>query len=323
VFVVADGMGGHAAGEVASGLVAAEFERLAGEAPVTTDAVLETITRANAAILAEAVRSGDYRGMGTTVVGLALVTDGGAERWLAFNVGDSRLYRAYDGVLERVSVDHSEVQELLDAGKITVAQSRIHPRRNIITRALGSDPAPPADSWLLEPVRGERFLLCSDGLSNELDDEEIFAVLSAPGCAEALAARLVDEAVAAGGRDNVTAIVVDVVSVTAAGDGDDRPESAETVELPAGGAADSDAATTVLPAADTDGDTAVLPAAGQPAGTAVLPAAGQGGDTAVLPAGGRPGAQSGDTAVLPAEGRPGAIRDGATAVLPAAGKPAR
>jgi serine/threonine protein phosphatase PrpC len=160
LFVVADGMGGHAAGEVASGLVVREFTQLARSAPVDQEAVLATLARSNQAILDAARDTGDWRGMGTTAIVLANVVDvDGRDAWLAGNIGDSRLYRFFEGELDQVSVDHTEVQELVDAGGITAEAARQHPRRNIILRALGSDPMPATDCWLLPPVPGERFLL--------------------------------------------------------------------------------------------------------------------------------------------------------------------
>jgi serine/threonine protein phosphatase PrpC len=209
VFVVADGMGGHAAGEVASRLVVEEFGRLGEETNQPAD-VLGALARANAAILDVAAKDPSRRGMGTTAVGLALVTEGDREYWLAFNVGDSRLYRFRDGTLEQLSVDHTEVQELVAAGLISAEGSRAHPRHHVLTRALGTDPAPAVDTWMFVPVTGERFLLCSDGLV-ELPDERIAAVLAEVDDPPAAAERLVAAAIEAGARDNVTALVVQVV----------------------------------------------------------------------------------------------------------------
>jgi protein phosphatase len=213
VFVVADGMGGHAAGEIASGIAVEELRRLASSGPVLrTDEVLATVSQANAAIL-EAASEGDGKaGMGTTVVGLALVEESGEDCWLAFNIGDSRLYRSYGGAMEQISVDHSLVQELYEAGAITASQRRDHPRGNVVTRVLGTDPAAVVDHWKRRPVEGERFLLCSDGLTAELPDPAIAEVLATNATAAAVAGRLVELAVQAGGRDNVTAVIVDVTS---------------------------------------------------------------------------------------------------------------
>ena len=115
--------------------------------------------------------------MGTTVAGLTVAETAGREQWVVFNVGDSRVYRFADDEMSQVTRDHSEVRELMDAGVIDAAEAAVHPLRNVITRSLGSDPAPAVDTWVLPPTAGERFVVCSDGLSNELDDEEIMLVV--------------------------------------------------------------------------------------------------------------------------------------------------
>ncbi|MFC7482845.1 PP2C family protein-serine/threonine phosphatase [Luedemannella flava] len=210
VFAVADGMGGRARGDEASRLAAEAFARLAGDDGPTTEAVLDAVTRANDAILAASRTAGSGNGMGTTLVGLVLVEETGGQRWCAVNIGDSRLYRWAGGQLEQLTVDHSEIQELVDAGIVGEAQRSVHPRRNVVTRALGTLPAPVADCWLLHPVPGERFVLCSDGLTGHLDDAEIGEFLAGEATPDGAANRLVAAAVEAGGRDNVTVVVVDV-----------------------------------------------------------------------------------------------------------------
>jgi PPM family protein phosphatase len=245
VFVVADGMGGHAAGEVASQLAVDEFRRLT--APLSTGDVRAALARANTAILDAAKRSEAYRGMGTTLVALVLVSDSAAggraadpaaggraadpaaegraadpaaeghtsgaarDRLLGVNLGDSRLYRCRAGKLAQLSVDHSQAQELVEAGVITADERGTHPLSNVLTRALGHGANPRADYWLLDPVPGDRFLLSTDGLSVELSDQRIRAALTGSGGPDAVAAELVRLAVEAGGRDNVTAVVVDVI----------------------------------------------------------------------------------------------------------------
>jgi serine/threonine protein phosphatase PrpC len=211
VFVVADGMGGHAAGEVASGLAIDEFRQFIGVDDLTVDDVAAALGRANAAIVSGASDGDDRLGMGTTAAGMVMVQAGGGQHWMVFNIGDSRVYRFAEGQLDQVSIDHSEVEELVAAGQISRTQARLHQRRNIVTRSLGTQPAPVADSWLLPPVAGERYLVCSDGLPTELDDPEIAAYLGGEWDAQTAARRLVERAVAVGGRDNVTVLVVDVV----------------------------------------------------------------------------------------------------------------
>jgi protein phosphatase len=215
MFVVADGMGGHAAGEVASQLAVDEFARLVtaagnGGATLHPGAIRHALARANDAIVTAANESEACRGMGTTLVGLALVEDDGRDRLLAFNLGDSRLYRVQSASFEQLSVDHSQAQELVEAGVITAAERKAHPLSNVLTRALGHGPYPRADYWLLDPHPGDRFLLCSDGLYAELTDDRIRLALIAPADPERVAADLVQLAVEAGGRDNITTVVVDV-----------------------------------------------------------------------------------------------------------------
>ncbi|HMX67233.1 MAG TPA: hypothetical protein PKX25_16780, partial [Microthrixaceae bacterium] len=166
----------------------------------------------NETILAEGQRSLARSGMGTTAVGLMLVDAGDRSQWLLFNIGDSRAYRWAEGTLEQLSVDHSYVQELVDAGEITISGARTHPHRNVVTRALGSEEDAQPDLWLRPPLIGERFLLCSDGLSGEVDDTEIARVM-AEGSADDVVALLVRRALEAGGHDNVSVLVVDVIDV--------------------------------------------------------------------------------------------------------------
>lgn len=217
VFVVADGMGGHERGDVASRTAVAVFEEQLppGVAP-TPARVLDTIERANIAVrsLSEMGEEG-RRVAGTTVTGIALVDVGEADRpyWMAFNIGDSRVY-TWDGrTLEQLTVDHSAVQELVDAGEITAEQAADHPERNVITRALGAEDAVDADVWLIPAAGVQTFLICSDGLSKELSDSAIAReIAGADGrspAALSIAARLVAAAIENGGRDNVSVIVVE------------------------------------------------------------------------------------------------------------------
>jgi serine/threonine protein phosphatase PrpC len=152
----------------------------------------------------------DRFGMGTTVSGLASAVGDDDPVWVVFNIGDSRVYRYADAVLTQITVDHSEVQELLDAGRLTPEQAQVYPRRNVVTRSLGSFPPPEIDVWELPMTAGERFLVCTDGLTNELDDEQIAQVLAESGSPADAAADLVRAANAAGGRDNTSVIVVDL-----------------------------------------------------------------------------------------------------------------
>jgi protein phosphatase len=218
VFAVADGMGGHGAGDVASGLAIEAMAALAARGAIVPDDVVAAVEAANRRILAKAAEDPARAGMGTTLTGLALVESEGSQRWMVFNIGDSRVYRFADGELAQLTVDHSEVQEFVAAGKLTAEAARTYPRRNVVTRSLGTGELGPVDSWLLTPTPGERFVVCSDGLTEELDDAEIAAVVAGAAGAEEAARRLMRRAIDAGGRDNVTVVVVDVPAGAGAGD---------------------------------------------------------------------------------------------------------
>ena len=212
VWVVADGMGGHAAGDVASRLAVESLRELDGLDELRPALVNAAVARANAAVVRHGMVHVEARGLGTTVTGLAEVTVGGVAHWAVFNVGDSRVYRYAGGELHRATVDHSEVEELLAAGLIEPAEAREHPARHIITRSVGMRPAPAVDPWVLPQTPGERFLLCSDGLTSELDDDQIAAVLAAHPDAGEAAEALIAAVLATPARDNVTVLVVDVRS---------------------------------------------------------------------------------------------------------------
>ncbi len=207
VFFVADGMGGHDAGEVASAAAVEALRPLVAADVVGADAVRDRVRLAHQAV--HAIETAPGRGAGTTLSGIALTEQEGEPYWLVVNLGDSRTYRLAHGSLEQISVDHSEVQELVDAGAITADEARSHPRRNVVTRALGAPEDPAPDFWYLPVAARDRLLVCSDGLTNELPDQRLAAVLLSESDPQAAADRLVDEAVAAGGRDNITVIVID------------------------------------------------------------------------------------------------------------------
>jgi protein phosphatase len=209
IWLVADGMGGHAAGEVASEIVVSllrnlDYDHL--EQSAITDAVMDT----NAAVLTYGREHPEARGLGSTVTGLARVDIGGAEHWAVFNVGDSRVYRDYRGVLSRATLDHSEVEELILQGVITAEEARWHSSRSVVTRSIGTEPAPQVDLWVLPQTPGERFVICSDGLTAELTDEDIQEILARHSDSEQAARALVDAAWEAGGSDNISVLVVAV-----------------------------------------------------------------------------------------------------------------
>lgn len=213
VFVVADGMGGHEAGEVASEITIEHFRGFVGGASLAIPDIAAAIASANDAIVAAAEAGTGRAGMGTTVVGLIAVEEMGMPYWLAFNIGDSRLYRLWQGELSQISVDHSYVQELVNTGQLTTDNVRGHPERNIVTRALGRHAAIEPDYWVMPPEAGERFLLCSDGLSGDVGHDRILELLLAAGDPVEAASNLVEAALAGGGRDNISVVVVDVRGV--------------------------------------------------------------------------------------------------------------
>ncbi len=209
IFAVADGMGGHAAGDRASAAIATRLSKETGpfaELPAIEQAFID----AGAEI--DALSEGIPLGVGTTVTGAALVFDQPEPSFLVFNIGDSRVYRFERNELSQVTVDHSVVQELVDAGLIAAADAENHPESNVITRALGFHDEPLPDIWRVPARTGVRLLICSDGLTKELSDERLRLHLAAGMPAGETASALVDAALAAGGRDNVTVVIVDVIA---------------------------------------------------------------------------------------------------------------
>lgn len=207
LFAVADGMGGHAAGDVAARIVVDHLQGLIAADHLDRGTVLERIRSADAEVVTTA--TGSDAGMGTTVSGLALVA-GARPGFVVFNVGDSRVYRLRGGTLTQLTHDHSVVQELIDAGSITYQQSLTHPERNVITRSLGAGEPLDIDWWRLQPQDRDRYLVTSDGLTKELAPETIAVELARAGSPQERADALVAAALGAGGRDNVTVVVVDV-----------------------------------------------------------------------------------------------------------------
>jgi serine/threonine protein phosphatase PrpC len=238
VFVVADGMGGHEGGDVASAIVVEAFGRLAerGYDPRRgVEAVAETIEESQRRIgeyaeLQRAQGVSSRRSAGTTVVAALLVEDDEGPTWLLANLGDSRIYRFAEGRLEQVSVDHSVVQELVDAGQITPEEVATHPERNVITRALGDAGGAQADYFVVPLAAAQRLLLCSDGVSGMVDDAVLAEILADTSDPRDAADRLVAAALAAGGEDNATAVVVDVVGWGSEGTYDSERQRASLEE---------------------------------------------------------------------------------------------
>jgi PPM family protein phosphatase len=203
IFVVADGMGGAQAGEVASKTAADAFDRDLPEIPPERF-LRETIEEANRRIHELARADPSRAGMGTTIT--AAIVDSGKEEVGIGHVGDSRAYRLRRGKLERLTRDHSLVEEMRRKGQITDAQAEDHPQRSIITRALGPEPEVEVDLQTVPAAPGDVFLLCSDGLTTMVGEERIAAVLAAAGSMKEAVRALVEEANGAGGRDNITAL---------------------------------------------------------------------------------------------------------------------
>ena len=204
LFAVADGMGGHQAGEVASAIA---LEAL--RAAVTSGAgIRDAVTSANDAVFEKSTTDERLRGMGTTLTAGTLAA---GDTLLLGHVGDSRAYVLRDHQLDRVTTDHSLVEELIQAGELTEAQAESDPRRSMITRALGIEPTVDVDLYPIEVHTGDRLLLCSDGLTGMVGEDEIEEVLTAERDPSTAAQRLVDAANAAGGIDNITVLVVDLV----------------------------------------------------------------------------------------------------------------
>ena len=209
IFLVADGMGGHEAGDRASQAVVAALSLLEGRTDLAPADVVGAIASAHLAV--KTIADEMERGAGTTVTGLAIVQQESQARWLLFNLGDSRVYRLYEDELEQLTVDHSVAQELVDQGKLLREDMGSYAGRNVITRAVGADDGE-ADYWLMPVVTGERLLICSDGLTGEVSDAALRAQLALGGATQQTADVLVQLALRNGGRDNVTAVVIDVLA---------------------------------------------------------------------------------------------------------------
>lgn len=205
LFAVADGMGGHAAGEVASEIA---VNTLAEYAPdhADSEALGFAVAEANRAVIRGVKEGAGREGMGCTMT--AAVLEG--ERLVLAQVGDSRAYLLHKGKLQQLTRDHSLMADMIEAGQLTPEEARYHPNRSVITRALGSDPHMAADLYELNVESGDRLLICSDGLTTMLLDETIETILGRIDDPQRCASTLVSEANGAGGYDNTTTIVVDV-----------------------------------------------------------------------------------------------------------------
>ena len=231
IFVVADGMGGHNAGEVASAMAIKMLADAQTTGIADANQLAQIIEQINHSIFQAAADQTDQRGMGTTLAVLAITPNASANEVSAAvaNIGDSRTYLFRNDEFRQVSVDHSYVQDLVSEGLITREEARTHARRNIVTRALGIEPTVAVDTWTLPLINGDRYVLCSDGLVDEVTDEAIEKCIKQKIEPQKVAEQLVAIANANGGRDNITVIVVDVI-----GDGANSVafSSAATKETP-------------------------------------------------------------------------------------------
>lgn len=245
VGAVADGMGGHQGGEQAAAITIEIFGAVDDQ--LSKDGLIDTVRQANRAVFDESERP-ELRGMGTTIVAAVLHPE--QRRITMVNVGDSRGYRLRDGELEQVTVDHSLVEELVRQGRISEEDARFHPQRNIVTRALGLSSEIEIDVFDLDAQHGDRLLLCSDGLFNEVTVDVIAERLRTLDDPEQAAEQLVELAVAGGGRDNISVVLLDI---TDDGDPEAIRSATETAVRPTPKAAATALATTVIEESDQAG----------------------------------------------------------------------
>lgn len=228
LFIVADGMGGHRGGEAASEIAVKKlFEK---QTYSTVQSFRDQVIEANTAVRAKAETNSELEGMGTTLCGITLVepSTGNAETLAVANIGDSRIYLLSQGKFSQITEDHSLVEEMRREGKITEKEAESHPHRNIITRALGIDVEANVDCWEIPLHKDDRFLLCTDGLSNEVSAVEIRHILEKVDSPQEAAEQLVRLANSNGGNDNTTVVIVDVKE----GEESSTPSTASPISVP-------------------------------------------------------------------------------------------
>lgn len=220
VFVVADGISGSHHGDIASRIVVDEFAALTNSDHIGPEEVAETLQRAHSLVQEAQLR--DNHDSATTACGAVGVRMGQSAYWIIFNIGDSRVYRVTgrQHLMQQVSVDHSHVQELIEAGVITEEEALTHPNKNVITRAVGAEDPFRPDFWLVPMVAGDRLLLCSDGLLRESPLDEVTALVTGYNSPNDAVSALLQLALDSGARDNVSIIIVDVHREA---DGDELP----------------------------------------------------------------------------------------------------
>ena len=210
VFVVADGMGGHAAGDVASRLTIDAFADIVTGDALDIEVIALVVEDANARVRTHARENGQ-EGMGATVVGVLLVDNAGEDSLVVFNVGDARCYQLRNNRLSQLTTDHSLVQEMVDRGELLASQARSHPQRNVVTRAIGVESSVSADFVVAVTDTSFRLLLCSDGVHGELSDDRLADLLRSTEHPEVVARSLVEAVLEGRAPDNATALVIDVV----------------------------------------------------------------------------------------------------------------
>ncbi len=216
--IIADGMGGHAAGEVAAA-ISIDLIRASFKENPTVEGLIEAIQEANEAVVTDARENPEHFGMGTTIIAVGLTYDAtGVASPTLVHVGDSRAYQLRDGALRQLSEDHSVAEEWVRMGRLTPEEAAVHPRRHQLTRGVGVEDTISIDVTSIHAIAGDRVLLCSDGLSNELDPDTLARLASAPTGLEFAVESLVSAAKAAGGHDNISVILLefDEVNVAAA-----------------------------------------------------------------------------------------------------------
>jgi serine/threonine protein phosphatase PrpC len=224
LFVVADGMGGHVGGEIASASTIDRLRAMTEAGTVTPKAIEKALARAVKDIASHPEATDD--GTGTTLTGVYLDTSGEDAHWVTLNIGDSRVYLVREGSIIQITTDHSVVQELIASGRLSPEEAENHPYGNVITRAVGPSEGVTPDYVRLDVAQGDRFVICSDGLTKELTDYGIRHFLDEnPDPADAAMAML-DAALENGGRDNITIIVLDVGSPAAPAEQDSEDDEA-------------------------------------------------------------------------------------------------
>ncbi|MGM0522677.1 MAG: Stp1/IreP family PP2C-type Ser/Thr phosphatase [Bacillota bacterium] len=210
LYVIADGMGGHNAGDVASAMVLQYFqthwpkERQLTRVDDVEHYLSQSIQTVNEQIYQKAKANDAYRGMGTTVV-VVMIID---EMAVVAHVGDSRCYKISEAQMKQITKDHSLVNALVNAGEITEQEARIHPKKNILTRAVGTDDTIEVDVTIISCEPGEKLLLCTDGLTNKLTDEDILAIIQSVQTIDEAGEKLIAEANARGGEDNISLVLI-------------------------------------------------------------------------------------------------------------------